>query len=216
MAAPERVATPRHKVFGVGFHKTATTSLRDALRILGYRVDGPNFLRKDDIAETYVERCRDYSRRYDAFQDNPWPLVYREMDDLWPGAKFILTIRDVDAWLTSAIAHFSARKPTPMLRLIYGSDYDGVAGNGDRLASVYTRHNEEVRAYFADRPNDFLELDFTKASGWGPLCAFLGVEEPAVPLPHSNTAQDRERNQRQRGLLDRIKQRSKRISRSLN
>jgi hypothetical protein len=30
------------KVFGIGFHKTATTSLAKALSYLGYRVTGPN------------------------------------------------------------------------------------------------------------------------------------------------------------------------------
>ena len=29
------------KVFGIGFHKTATTSLAKALSYLGYRVTGP-------------------------------------------------------------------------------------------------------------------------------------------------------------------------------
>src|SRR5215472_9937783 len=39
------------KVFGIGFHKTATTSLAKALSYLGYRVTGPNWVDNPNPAE---------------------------------------------------------------------------------------------------------------------------------------------------------------------
>jgi len=39
------------KVFGIGFHKTATTSLAKALSYLGYRVTGPNWVYDPNPAE---------------------------------------------------------------------------------------------------------------------------------------------------------------------
>jgi len=87
------------KVFGIGFHKTGTTTLRDALMMLGYRVTGPNGTKDPAIAAKLDEMVEDLSAHFDAFQDNPWPLVYRKMDALHPGSKFVLTVRDPDRWI---------------------------------------------------------------------------------------------------------------------
>ncbi|MEN0001807.1 MAG: sulfotransferase, partial [Pseudomonadota bacterium] len=96
----------RAKVFGIGLHKTGTSSLAKALKLLGYKVTGPNGTRDADIAETYIRNAAKISSRFDAFQDNPWPLLYRQMDAMWPGAKFILTTRDSEAWIVSQVKHF--------------------------------------------------------------------------------------------------------------
>ena len=89
------------KIFGIGFHKTGTTSLGEALKVLGYNVTGPNWINQGNIGRTHLARCRALSHDFDAFQDNPWPLVYREMDAMWPDAKFILTMRDSQKWIES-------------------------------------------------------------------------------------------------------------------
>lgn len=63
------------KVFCTGFHKTGTTSIGAALEQLGYRVAGPFGVKDPDIARTALKRVRRLSRKYDALQDNPWPLL---------------------------------------------------------------------------------------------------------------------------------------------
>ncbi len=30
-------------------------------------------------------------------------------------------------------------------------------------------------------------MEWTPADGWGPLCAGLGLAEPAIPFPHVNS-----------------------------
>ncbi len=181
------------KVFGIGFHKTGTSTLTEILRAFGYRVTGPNWTTEEDIADTYLERCRALSRTYDGFQDNPWPLVYREMDRMWPGSKFILTTRDEDKWIQSQIKHFG-RRETPMRRLIYGEKYGRPAGNADHYVSVFRAHNAAVRDYFRGRENDLLEIDLTKTPQWQPICDFLGVDVPDLPFPHANSRESRMRN----------------------
>ena len=52
---------------------------------------------------------------------------------------------------------------------------------------AYLRHNEEVRSYFKDRPEDLLEIDITRDPGWHQLCAFLRKQIPAVQFPHLNS-----------------------------
>jgi hypothetical protein len=174
-----------HKVFCVGFHKTGTTSMMEALTLLGYRVTGPNHVRDRDIAEKLDRVTAELSHAYDAFQDNPWPLVYRQMDGLHPGSRFVLTIRDEDRWLESALKHFRG-KNTAMRALIYGPGAAHPRGNEALYRERLRRHNREVMEYFQDRPDDLLVIDVTREPSWERLCAFLGKPVPAIPFPHAN------------------------------
>jgi len=178
------------KVFGIGFHKTATTSLSNALSCLGYRVTGPNWVDHPDIAATVSEMAFDLVRKFDAFQDNPWPILYRELDQRFPGSKFILTLRPTDEWIKSVVNHFSEEE-TPMREWIYGVGHP--KGNEDIYVARYDRHNREVLEYFKNRSNDLLVLKITAGEGWAKLCPFLGEPTPALDFPHANTASDRKK-----------------------
>lgn len=180
------------KVFGIGFHKTGTTSLAVALQQFGYTVTGSNEVYNPRIAEEVHDLARRLARTHDAFQDNPWPLLYREMDREFPGSRFILTTRPTDKWIRSVVTHFGTQD-TPMRRWIYGVGHP--AGNEAIYIERYERHNREVLEYFADRPGDLLVLAITEGEGWEKLCPFLGVPVPNRPFPTANTAQDRSRRQ---------------------
>ncbi|MDO5759197.1 MAG: sulfotransferase [Rhodobacterales bacterium] len=175
------------KIFGIGFHKTGTTSLGEALKILGYSVTGPNWINHGDIGHTHLARCRALSHDFDAFQDNPWPLVFREMDAMWPDAKFILTVRDPKKWIQSQTKHFS-RDTTPMRKFIYGTDKGCPLGNEAHYIATYQFHNAAVRGYFKDHPGKLLELDFERPVDWSALCAFLDKPVPSIEFPHANPA----------------------------
>jgi hypothetical protein len=179
------------KIFCIGFHKTGTTSLNVALKTLGYRVTGPNGVNDPDIARNVYRMADDLVKRYDAFQDNPWPIIYKELDGKYPGSKFILTLRDADAWIKSQVRHFG-RQETEMRKWIYGVGCP--EGNEATYLEVFERHNREVLDYFQDRPQDLLIMDLAKGHGWGQLCPFLGVEIPCIEFPHVNKATDREQS----------------------
>ncbi|MFO1142508.1 MAG: sulfotransferase [Amaricoccus sp.] len=185
------------KVFGIGFHKTGTTTLRDALMILGYRVTGPNGTKDPEIAAKLDEMVEDLSARFDAFQDNPWPLVYRKMDALYPGSKFVLTVRDPERWIASAVRDF-AERDSPMRQLIYGVGHP--KGHEALYIARMQAHNAEVAEYFRDRPGDLITLDWSKRPGWEPLCDFLGMPVPKDPFPHANTARQTELRRKYGGL----------------
>ena len=178
----------RSKVFGIGFHKTGTTSLKAALEILGYRVTGPNFVDDEDVAESVLSKSLAIAPEFNAFQDNPWPILYREMDQAFPGSKFILTIRDEAEWYTSALRQFGART-TPMRRFIYGAG--SPLGNEASYRARYGSHNESVLQYFAARPGDLLLMDITRGDGWDLLCPFLGCATPSHPFPYKNAGKDK-------------------------
>ena len=61
---------------------------------------------------------------------------------------------------------------------------DGVRG--------YDRHNDAVRAYFRNRPQDLLEICWERGDGWQAICEFLQRPLPDVPIPHDNRADPRE------------------------
>ena len=63
------------KVFGIGSNRTATASLAKTLSYLGYRVTGPNGVDNPNIAKEVYELAFELANRYDAFQDNPWPIL---------------------------------------------------------------------------------------------------------------------------------------------
>lgn len=169
------------KIFGIGFHRTGTSSLRAALERLGYRVCGAVGTRDPDIAIRVREIAFPLLERFDAFGDNPWPVLFRELDERCPGSRFVLTMRPADEWLRSVARYFGTRS-TPMREWIYGAG--SPVGNETRYRERYERHNDEVREHFLDRPADLLVLRVTAGEGWRELCGFLGRDEPVTSFPH--------------------------------
>lgn len=173
------------KIFGIGFHKTGTKSLAQALMHLGYSVTGPNGVHDPDIGARVFDYVDDLTPRFDAFQDNPWPVVFRELDERFPGSKFILTIRDPVAWIQSVVDHFG-QHDTPMRSWIYGVGHP--QGHEETYLRRYQQHNQDVQAHFRDRPADLLVMNITAGDGWEKLCPYLGRPVPAGVFPHANAA----------------------------
>lgn len=178
-----RYSYMKQKVFGLGFHKTGTSSLASALHVLGYKVCGQQNVLHQDLINGNITPFITLAQKYDAFEDDPWHLLYKEMDVAFPGSKFILTDRDVDGWYKSCLNHFY-EDTTAIRDFIYG---DGRPKNNEaKFKSVYLEHINNVKTYFKDRPDDFLIINFTEGEGWEKLCPFLGVEIPNIPIPHAN------------------------------
>ena len=138
-----------NKVFGLGFHKTGTKSLGRALEILGYSVcGGPRQDLLNSVKENKYKSVFKVVNSYDAFQDNPWPLIYKTMDKKFPDSKFILTVRDEDKWIKS-IVNYLGVESTDMRKWIYGIGYP--LGNEELYLNVYKKHILEVKELLAVR-----------------------------------------------------------------
>lgn len=157
--------------------------------MLGYRVTGMFGVQNPDIAEQVLELFGSIVAEHDAFQDNPWPIIYKELDERYPGSSFILTIRDPDAWIGSQVKHFGMLE-TCMRKWIYGVGCP--EGNEDIYLTRYQQHNEEVLDYFKNRKDDLLVMDLAQMDGWSMLCPFLGKKVPRKPFPHANKAGTRD------------------------
>lgn len=196
------------KVFGVGLNKTGTTSLNACGARLGYRCKSCDRGLLRDVRRGDLTRAFAVAERFDLFEDWPWPLIFRELDERFPGSRFILTVRrDARTWLRSLKKHSLGTHPTRHCRkLAYGHHYP--FGREREHLDFYERHNDAVRRHFADRPEDLLEVCWERGDGWAELCGFLGHEPPDAPFPHRNRGVDRRTSRPRRalnGILRRVR-----------
>jgi len=103
------VKNDKKKIFCIGFPRTGTTTLSNALSKLGYMTrGGPDHI-LDAFFNNDLESIYKFVDQNDAFQDNPWFCLYKELDKRYPGSKFILTERESDKWLRSIVGYTGNR-----------------------------------------------------------------------------------------------------------
>jgi hypothetical protein len=187
----------RQRIFGIGLSKTGTTSLTRALRILGYHTKHFPFFHMDFSTREVALNLRKVSR-WDALTDTPIPLFYRQLDEAFPGSKFVLTTRDIGSWLRScqrhhvwpgAFVHDKAIGRTRYVRSVlqlHRALYGAVWFDAHAFREHYQRHVDGVIDYFKERPKDLLVIDVGAGEGWDKLCPFLGKEVPAILFPKTN------------------------------
>ena len=175
------------KIFCVGFHKTGTTSLENALEILGYKVISYDETVLEYVYKNDIDSIIKSISRADAFSDSPWFIFYKELYEAFPDAKFIFTARPNEKWIKSIVNHFGDDWQLLQWRkfheFVYGDDEP--LANEDLYLARYERHNTEVLAFFNDKTN-FLEMNFVNGDEWKKLCNFLNKPIPTEPFPHSN------------------------------
>lgn len=179
------------KIFGIGLNKTGTATLGQCGKILGYRCTSyDRDLLEDVIKKNDFTRIKKTINQFDLFEDWPWPLIYKELDLMFPNSKFILTTRkNENVWLSSLKKHSMGTHPTRHCRkLAYG--YNFPHKHEEEHLEFYKRHNDNVRTYFEGRANDFIEICWENGDDFEKLCNFLEREHPDLPLPHANKGSD--------------------------
>ncbi len=194
------------KVIGAGFGRTGTTSLKEALEILGL---GPChhmievFKHPEQVPlwdRAALGQLTDWDEIFAPYASScDWPSChfYKELADFYPDTKVILTLRDSKSWFRSMAStimpHMMPQKDggKPVLPGIFGPIIMGEKTfrndfSEENVIRTYERHNEEVRRVIA--PGRLLV--FEAKDGWEPLCKFLGVPVPDRPYPKMNTIED--------------------------
>lgn len=191
------------KVIGAGFGRTGTLSLKHALEELG---SGPCYHMSELFDKPHVDEQWDaivsggpadwptIFKGYQATVDWPACSFYKELMQVYPNAKVLLTVRDPEKWYESVastiyrVSHMNpdhARTPHGhMVRtLIWQGTFDNRFEDKDYAIGVFLRHNEEVKQHVSAEKL----LVYNVKEGWEPLCAFLEVPVPAgKPFPHDN------------------------------
>jgi hypothetical protein len=204
------------KVFGAGFGRTGTMSLKFALEKL--RI-GPCYHMREVVSRpSHIKLWYDISRGehpnwnrlfsgFNSAVDFPVCLFYKQLINIFPEAKFILTLRDFDTWyistantiykVPSILPDWFERVVYPIrmfivmqVNLIWVGLFKNNFSDRDSTKLVYYEHIESVKKII---PADKL-LIYNVKEGWEPLCEFLDVDVPDIPFPKVNDTVEMLRN----------------------
>lgn len=189
------------KIIGAGFGRTGTLSTKNALEELGFRpcYHMTELFQRPDAAEQWqaivAGTPADWDAVFTGYQATvDWPACtyYKELMQVYPEAKVLLSVRDPEKWYESVISTIYVTSRSNLAHsphgrmintLIWEETFDGKFEDKDYAIAVFHRHNEEVKQHV---PPEKL-LVYNVKEGWEPLCAFLGVEIPAdTPFPMLN------------------------------
>ncbi|CZR55777.1 uncharacterized protein PAC_05665 [Phialocephala subalpina] len=119
--------------------------------------------------------------------DIPASVFASEFMDAYPDAKIVLTTRSSETWLTSMKSTIWHVKTSPFGQAMGGYLWGPEENREEEGIARFERHNEAVRKAAKERGREILEFEVKE--GWGPLCAFLGLERPegvGVGFPRSD------------------------------
>ncbi len=174
------------KVFNIGLNRAGTTSLTSALGTLGYRAVHHKH-RGVRLYDRIVQNIRRGRRllagledEYDAFSDFAGQNFFAALDRQYPGSKFILTTRELDAWLDSRERKVEKNLRTP------GYAYAFRTVDREKWTRERSQYLARLAEFFRGRERDFLVIDIPAGEGWEKLCPFLGRDIPALPFPYMN------------------------------
>lgn len=181
------------KIFGIGLSRTGTKSLTSALEILGFKISHYPCDKKTYKELTTGQYNLSILKKYDGMTDITASPFFPHLDSLFPGSKFILTLREKEAWLKSMQSYYSS-KPLPNIlpdllyerkirRFLRAAVYGSYTFNRERMAYVYDAHLKNVRQYFKKKEKQLLEIHITAGEGWEKLCPFLERPVPPNPFP---------------------------------
>ncbi len=207
------------KLIGAGLPRTGTLSQKVALEMVGlgpcyHMVNVLGDLSQVDTWRAAFTGGVDFRQVFGGFQSTvDWPgaYFYRELMDAFPEAKVLLSIRDGEAWersmretiwgvlygdqlmtdMSQARCRVDASWRGYMELMEEMWQRSGLLGTGKaagagELAEAMERYNTQV---IADVPPERL-LVWSVKDGWGPLCAFLGLDVPAAPFPRLNDSEE--------------------------
>lgn len=168
----EQTSVEKQKVFIIGLPRTGTTSVSVALLEQGLKVAHMAFTKQAFMLA-------------DAISDVPCFSDYRQLDGLFPQAKFVYLERDMVKWVPSMqmllgkmLPHLEAKSGRfhPIMKRSFRHTFaiDKVVDPADEahLIDCYKRHKNEVLAYFQGR-EDFISLDISHAGSLSRLLQFL-------------------------------------------
>ena len=193
------------RVVGAGLGRTGTHSLKLGLEQV---LDAPCYHMLEVIAlPQAVPRWRDaiggaprwdeIYTGYGAAVDWPTAAFWRDLMRAAPDALVLLSVRDPEAWWTSASHTIfesmqRADRPEPfagfgdMVTALLTERFTPRWWDRSEAITAYERHNDAVRA--AVPPARLLE--WRPGDGWEPLCRALDVPVPNEPFPHVNTREE--------------------------
>ena len=171
------------KIFNISFQRNATLSFHHFMKNNRYRSIHASNNCNFNVSGTYLNdlKVNSFSRidnmvnSYDCFSDNPWNILYKDLDKRYTDKKFILFVRDPYKWMNSLIRSMGGVNPSIWEPRVYGTDGDVLFNEIEHLR-VYKEHIISVLEYFHSR-DDFLFINLeneTNESVTSKLEDFIG------------------------------------------
>lgn len=201
------------RLIGAGLPRTATTSQKIALEMLGlgpcyHMINVLGDLSLVPIWRRALAGERPWQEIFDGFGSTvDWPgsFFYQELMEVYPDAKVLLSVREPEGWERS------------MRDTIWGVLYGDTLAHDlsaarERVEPLWRQYNELVKEMWdragllsshgshwpvgsamlaynqevrATVPPERL-LVWSPSDGWEPLCEFVGVPVPDAPFPRVN------------------------------
>lgn len=182
------------KIVGIGLPKTGTKTLGECCRSWGLRHQSWELDCFKLLLEAKVDKILDVAKNSDSFDDCQWYLLYRELDERFPGSKFVLTRRTNEhVWFNSYCKWADRFGPELALKIReYVFGHPSPQGHKESYVQAYLAHNVAAIAYFADKPDQLIEVCWEDGDGWNTLASFLGRDVPTIPFPHVNKSSKNE------------------------
>lgn len=163
------------KVFVIGFNKTGTSSIHSIFKNLGLPSYHGNKWRS----------CNDLKllRLYDCFSDGI-PRDLAKLDTMFPNARFILQVRELDTWVLSRLAHIERSKRSGKHNGV--NTWDTTEYAVQKWIKNRNCYHIFVLNYFQERPQDILIINYLRDSMASyKICQFLGYQK-IIEKPHKN------------------------------
>jgi hypothetical protein len=206
------------KLIGAGLPRTATLSQKIAIEMLGlapcyHMVNVLGDLDQAAVWRAALDGDKPLTEAFEGFEatvDWPGSFFYRELLDVYPDAKVLLSVRDADAWARSMhdtiwglfyddvlIRHLADARATvdpqwasymAMMREMWERSglINGELTTLEFMSEAFRRYNDEVQEVV---PSDRL-LVWAPGDGWEPLCDFLELAVPDMPFPRVNDSDE--------------------------
>ena len=189
-----------NKIFQIGYPKTGTTSLFQALIELGIptihwwekgwpepKDVGFNQINFEDRWNIHLKKGRNpinelgYDKFYDAFTDRPFnrkKFIYK-LPIYYPDSLFIYLERDMDTLWDSRVR---------WVEKVYPQNLDKVLNSFDEYPMRYNENKVYHEEFLSTIPSDnVLKMNICDdGDGWEKLCTFLDMDILSRPFPHSN------------------------------
>ena len=174
------------KIIGIGLNKTGTKTLRHYLLEMGYNHKTYDLDAFRDFQSGNWTKLFETMNSYDSFEDWPWPLFYKKIDEKYPDALFILTVRkNPEVWYQSLCKMAVRIGPfNDFEKHIYG--YSMPHGRKKEHLDIYNKHIEEVENYFKSRPNKLLKICWGNGDDGNKVANFLGKSDMNLKPEHIN------------------------------
>ena len=195
----ERPTPQTLKVFGVGLSRTGTSSLADALVLLGLRVVHFDHDLLPFLPSEMPFNFEGFYDDFDAALDIPTAAYYEELLHFYPNALFILTDRDAEGWYRSWSEYLAILRETILppgavetvdVRLLHKHVYGTELPEHDTWVRSFNAHNENVRATIPSAQLLHLTREDIQSDPFGRICAFLRLDPEDCskdPYPKANS-----------------------------